>query len=139
LAPGGAGFGNNAGRGNANRGNTGGGTAGGGDGAGTRAGGFGARNGAGAFAAASGAGGRFRNGPPPTLWYLDESGQLMMTRVHAGLTDGQKTVVESPRIKEGMQVIIGVNDPASARQATGGPFGGPPGPGGGVQFRRPGF
>ncbi|HVY79458.1 MAG TPA: efflux RND transporter periplasmic adaptor subunit [Steroidobacteraceae bacterium] len=82
------------------------------------------------------AGGRFRNRqPPPTLWYLDEAGRLTMTRVHAGLTDGQKTVVESPRIKEGMQVIIGVNEsPAAQNRAT--PFGGPPG---GVQFRRPGF
>jgi hypothetical protein len=74
------------------------------------------------------------------LWYLDDAGQLTMTRVHAGLTDGQKTVVESPRIKEGMQVIIGVNDPTTARQGAASPFGGPPGPGGGgVQFRRPGF
>jgi hypothetical protein len=72
------------------------------------------------------------------LWHLDESGQLTRTRVHAGLTDGQKTVVESPRIKEGMQVIIGVNQPSAARQGAS-PFGGPPGPGGGVQFRRPGF
>jgi HlyD family secretion protein len=116
-----------------------------GDGAGNRAGraggGFGGPNGSGGLAGAPGAGGRFRNGqPPPMLWYLDEAGQLTMTRVHAGLTDGQKTVVESPRIKEGMQVIIGVNQPTqSAQGAT--PFGGPGGPpGGGPQFqRRPGF
>jgi hypothetical protein len=59
--------------------------------------------------------------------------------VHAGLTDGQKTAVESPRIKEGMQVIIGVNQPQTAQQGVGAtPFGGPPG--GGAQFqRRPGF
>jgi hypothetical protein len=54
--------------------------------------------------------------------------------VHAGLTDGQRTVVESPRIKEGMQVIVAVNTPAAATNAAtpfGGPggFGGPPGGG----------
>ena len=59
------------------------------------------------------AGARRSGQPPPMLWYLDE-GQLTMTRVQAGLTDGQKTAIESPRIKEGMQVIIGVNQPAAA-------------------------
>ena len=114
---------------------------GGGEGAGSanRAGGA---NGAGGFAGAPGAaggGGRFRNGqPPPTLWYLDDAGQLMVARVHAGLTDGQKTAIESPRIKEGMQVIIGVNQPQTAQGVGATPFGGPPG--GGPQFqRRPGF
>ena len=67
-----------------------------------------------------------------------------MTRVKAGLTDGQKTVIESARVKEGMQVIIGVNQPQTAATNTnpfgpGGP-GGPPGgnfnPGGGNNFRR---
>jgi HlyD family secretion protein len=116
--------------------------AGGGAGAGQ---GAGRANGAGGFAGASGAGGgqRLRNGQaPPLLWYLDETGKLTMTRVRAGLTDGQKTAVESPRIKEGMQVIIGVNQPAGQQGQTAfgqptfiGPAGG--GPGGGN--RRPGF
>jgi len=78
------------------------------------------------------------------LWYLDEKGQLEMTRVKAGLTDGQKTAIESPRVKEGMQVIIGVNQPQAAANTNpfgpGGPPGGPPGgnfnPGGGNNFRR---
>ncbi|MEP7247660.1 MAG: hypothetical protein ABI885_28790, partial [Gammaproteobacteria bacterium] len=67
----------------------------------------------------------------------DDAGQLTMTRVRAGLTDGQKTVVESPRIKEGMQVIIAVSMPAqTAAAANTNPFaptapGGPAGPGGG--------
>jgi hypothetical protein len=65
------------------------------------------------------------------LWYLDEKGELAMTRVHAGLTDGQRTVVESPRVKEGMQVIVAVNAPATAQNAAnpfgGGGFGGPGG------------
>jgi HlyD family secretion protein len=74
----------------------------------------------------------------PMLWYLDEKGQLTMTRVRAGLTDGTKTAIESPRIKEGMQVIIGVNQPnAQSNQAFGPTV---IGPGGGGNFnRRPGF
>jgi len=97
--------------------------AGGGQFAGRAAGG----NGAGA------AGGRARGGqPPPMLWYLDEQGQLATARVRAGLTDGQRTVIESPRIKEGMQVIVAVNAPTATPNAAtpfGGPggFGGPPG------------
>jgi HlyD family secretion protein len=130
----GAGFGNRSGAG----GGTGAGSGGGVGSGASGALGFGAPNGSGGFAGAPGAGGRFRNGqPPPMLWYLDESGQLTMTRVRAGLTDGQKTAVESPRIKEGMQVIIGVNQPTQATQGMGTPFGGPPG--GGQFQRRPGF
>jgi len=92
----------------------------------------------------AGAAARARGQLPPMLWYLDENGQLAMTRVKAGLTDGQKTVIESARVKEGMQVIIGVNQPQTAATNTnpfgpGGP-GAPPGgnfnPGGGNNFRR---
>jgi HlyD family secretion protein len=93
--------------------------------------------------AGAGAGARARAQQAPTLWYLDEKGELAMTRVRAGLTDGQKTVVENPRIKEGMQVIIAVNQPAATPSTNpfgpGGP-GGPPGgnfnPGGGNNNRR---
>ncbi len=35
--------------------------------------------------------------------------------MRTGLTDGQRTVVESPRIKEGMQVIVAVNTPPPRR------------------------
>ena len=66
------------------------------------------------------------------LWFIDEKGQLEMTRVRAGLTDGQRTVVESPRIKEGMQVIVAVNTPAATPNAAN-PFGG-----GGGGFGPPG-
>ncbi|HEY8507424.1 MAG TPA: efflux RND transporter periplasmic adaptor subunit [Steroidobacteraceae bacterium] len=63
-----------------------------------------------------------------TLWYLDEKGQLAVTRVRVGITDGQHTVIEGPGIREGMRVITGVNQPT---QATGrNPFQpGAPGPG----------
>ena len=103
-------------------------------------------NGAGASAggANGAAGARARGGQlPPMLWYLDEKGQLATARVRAGLTDGQKTVVESEHIKEGMQVIVAVNAPAGTTSAAnpfgaaGGFGGGPPGAnfgGGGNNF-----
>jgi hypothetical protein len=78
------------------------------------------------------------------LWYLDEKGQLTMARVRTGLTDGQHTVVEGPRIKEGMQVIIAVNMPTAQAQSANpfgptlvgpGPGGGPPNFGGGGNRR----
>jgi HlyD family secretion protein len=85
---------------------------------------------------------RVRSGqPPPMLWYLDENGQLAVTRVRAGLTDGQKTAIESPRIKEGMRVIIGVNQPTQQNPQAFGPTMIGPGPGGGGPGgnRRSGF
>ena len=108
-------------------------------------GGFGGGQFAGRAGGGNGAaGGRARGGQAPTLlWYLDEKGELATARVHVGLTDGQRSVVESPRIKEGMQVIIAVNTPAATTNAAtpfGGPggFGGPPGGnfGGGNNNRR---
>jgi HlyD family secretion protein len=106
------------------------------NGGGQFAGGSGARSGFGGGAGgAPGVGGRNRAQTPNMLWYLDEKGELAFARVHPGLTDGQRTVVESPRIKEGMQVIIAVNNPTPAASAAANPFGGPPGgnafPGGG--------
>jgi HlyD family secretion protein len=109
--------------------------------AGGRAGGAGAvgggqfAGGAGGTGGAGGAGvGARARGPAPTmLWYLDEKGQLSVVRVRTGLTDGQRTVIESPRIKEGMQVIVAVNSPTTSTNAAnpfgGGGFGGPPGGG----------
>lgn len=93
--------------------------------------GRGGANGAGG----AGMGARARGQPPTMLWFLDEKGQLATAPVRTGLTDGQRTVVESPRIKEGMQVIVAVNTPSAAPNAAanpfgGGGFGGPPGGGG---------
>jgi HlyD family secretion protein len=81
--------------------------------------------GGGQFAGRTGGGNggfRMRGQAPTMLWFLDEKGELTMARVRTGLTDGQHTVVESPRIKEGMQVIIAVNTPAQSPNATN-PFG----------------
>ena len=82
---------------------------------------------------------RARRAPPPMLWYLDASGKLAIARVQAGLTDGQQTEVEGPALKEGMQVIVGVNTPAQANPGNNalGAFGGQPAGGGQGGFRRP--
>ena len=96
-----------------------------------RPGGANGGGGPGGAGATGAAGARARGGQlPPMLWYLDEKGQVAMVRVHAGLTDGQKTVVEGDRLKEGMQVIVAVNAVSAAPNAAN-PFGGPGGFGGG--------
>ena len=41
-----------------------------------------------------------------------------MARVRTGLTDGQFTEVSGPALREGMQVIAGVNTAGSAAAAT---------------------
>ena len=46
---------------------------------------------------------------PPALWYLDSANTLHRVRVTAGLSDGQRTEVSGDGVREGMQVIIGVN------------------------------
>jgi HlyD family secretion protein len=51
----------------------------------------------------SGAGGRNAT----AVWILDDKDKLARIRVTAGITDGQRTQVESPKLKEGMQVIVG--------------------------------
>lgn len=87
--------------------------------------------GPGAPSGAPGANGAFghRSQPPQMLWYLDDAGKLAVTRVRAGITDGQRTEVTSPKINEGMRVIIAVSQPtAGVNDAS--PFGGPPNRGG---------
>lgn len=50
------------------------------------------------------------DGAPGTLWYLDENGELRMTRVRTGLSDGIQTSIRSGtlEIAEGLQVIASV-------------------------------
>ena len=91
--------------------------------------------------AGNGTGGnRARRAAAPTLWYLDPAGKLAIARVHAGLTDGQQTEVEGAALKEGMQIIVGVNTPSP--NSTGnnalGAFGPQGGGGQGGFNRRPG-
>lgn len=53
------------------------------------------------------------------LWYLDENGKMKMARVHIGITDGQLTEIKSgPVIKEGMEIIKTMAQPATAITAT---------------------
>ena len=55
-----------------------------------------------------------------TLWYVGKDGKVAMTRVRAGLSDGQKTEVRGQGITEGMEVIVAVTQ--SGGQASGSPF-----------------
>jgi len=66
-----------------------------------------------------------------TLWYLDENGELALTRVRTGLTDGQRTQIETDELREGTQVIVGVTQ-SSQTSTTSNPFQATPpmGPGG---------
>ncbi len=43
------------------------------------------------------------------LWYLDETGEPVATRVRSGISDGRMTEISGRRIEEGMDVISGVN------------------------------
>ena len=66
-------------------------------------------------------GGAARSGTrtmPPALWYVDSTNTLHRVRVTAGLSDGQRTEVSGDAIREGMQVIIGVNAPPSSGSAA---------------------
>lgn len=69
------------------------------------------------------------------LWYLKD-GKPAAARVQTGLTDGQRTVVSGPEIREGMQVIVGTTAGTSATGGNANPFqrqqqpAGPPRPGG---------
>ncbi len=43
-----------------------------------------------------------------TLWYLDENGDIMTTRVRTGITNGSQTEVIGRNLEPGMQIISGV-------------------------------
>lgn len=70
------------------------------------------------------------------IWVL-ENGTPRVVRVQTGISDGRRTVVSGPELREGMQVITGATDAGQAEGGTN-PFqqprtqGGPPGgrPGG---------
>jgi len=55
------------------------------------------------------------------LWYVDEKNRLGTIPVRVGITDGQRTEVSGPGLKEGMRVIIGVTQSQST-SAGGSPF-----------------
>jgi HlyD family secretion protein len=90
--------------------------------------------------AGAGNGQRAAGAPRPTigtLWTLDSAGQVKSVRVRTGLTDGQKTEVQSQNLAEGTQVIVGVGGEAATpatTAATSNPFQPQRGPGGGRGF-----
>jgi HlyD family secretion protein len=55
-----------------------------------------------------------------TLWYLDNDGKLAVARVRTGITDGQRTQIESQQLREGMQIIVAATQ--SATPARNSPF-----------------
>jgi HlyD family secretion protein len=61
---------------------------------------------------------RGARGTMSTVWYLDTDGTVKPVRVRPGVTDGQKTAVEGQTLREGMKVIIGTGDAASAATAA---------------------
>jgi HlyD family secretion protein len=73
-----------------------------------------------------GGGGRRANGA--LLWYVDGEGNLAIARVRTGITDGQRTQIESAQVREGMQIIVGAlpaaapesNNPFQRASSTGG-------------------
>jgi HlyD family secretion protein len=54
------------------------------------------------------------------LWYLDDGGKLAMARARTGITDGQRTQIESDALRAGMQIIVGVTQ--TAQNETSNPF-----------------
>jgi HlyD family secretion protein len=57
-----------------------------------------------------------------TLWFVDSAGKLAAARVRTGLTDGQKTEIQSPKIRAGMQVIVGTTSGQSSSSSASNPF-----------------
>ncbi len=54
------------------------------------------------------------------LWYFDEEGNLSMTPVRTGISDGQMTEIRSRRLEPGMQIIAGVTQ--ASQSSTVNPF-----------------
>ncbi|HEU4563204.1 MAG TPA: efflux RND transporter periplasmic adaptor subunit [Gemmatimonadaceae bacterium] len=75
-------------------------------------------DGLGGAGAMSGAGSRPRSGSVGTLWYVGADGKPAMMRVRTGLSDGQRTQVQGQALREGMQVIVGTNQPAQGSQGA---------------------
>jgi HlyD family secretion protein len=87
--------------------------------------------------AAGGSGSGRRSGSMGQLYVLDADGKLQIVRVRTGVSDATFTEVRGRDLKEGMKVIVGVNQPKDdAKTAAASPFQGTQqqrggGPGGG--------
>ena len=53
-----------------------------------------------------------------TLWYIGADNKLKMARVRVGLSDGQRTAIESDSLRAGMQVIVGTSGGAQSATAS---------------------
>ena len=55
------------------------------------------------------------------IWLVEEDGKPKAVTVRLGLTDGSMTEIVSSEVKEGSEVIVGLQSPATAKPATGAP------------------
>jgi len=60
------------------------------------------------------------------LYYVDATGKLAVAPVHTGVTDGTATEVSGKNLKEGMQVIAGIQTATqtASTSTSASPFGG---------------
>jgi len=73
---------------------------------------------------------------PTPIWYVNESGQILMALVKTGLSDTKNTeILENPEIKEGTKIIVSLiangknsvsNSSNNQQRGIGGPGGPPP-------------
>jgi len=72
---------------------------------------------------------------PTVVWYVNEAGQTLMTKVKTGLSDSKNTeILENPELKEGQKIIVALsnngtkteNNSTTNRSMMGGPGGRPP-------------
>ena len=59
------------------------------------------------------------------VWILGPDGKPKAVVVKVGITDGQATEISGEGIGEGMQVLVGVEDPKHASTGATAPLGGP--------------
>jgi len=64
--------------------------------------------------------GGFGGGDSAMLWYLDEGGDLSVSRVRTGLSDGTMTEINGRNLVDGMEIIAGVT--VSDVSSTANPF-----------------
>ena len=58
----------------------------------------------------------FKNSNIGKVWSLDDKGNLKQNFLVLGITDGKNTeVVRSKNLKEGMNIIIGIQSPAGSK------------------------
>jgi len=69
---------------------------------------------------------------PPTIWFEDENGELIMVMIQTGVTDNTNTEIVSGDLAEGQEVITGQSGGADSSGRSSNPMRG----GGGMMFMR---